>query len=134
MNDKIVTALGSLIAILVVISLIFYITFAGKIGYAELAPAAIAVILVAFSAYILWDRAKSISRGLPAKDERLERTNHRAGYYGFIAAIWSAVGVPLVSDILFGHELEGSQVSAAVVIISGFAFATSYLYLARKGN
>lgn len=134
MNGKIVTAAGFLMAILVLISLVAYITFAGTIGYADLAPAAIAIILVAFSAYILWDRARSISRGLPAKDERLEKINHKAGYYGFIAAIWSAVGVPLVSDIFFEHELEGSQVAGAVVIISGFAFAISYLYLARKGN
>lgn len=134
MKDRIGIVLGLLVTILVCISLVAYITFAGTIGYAELAPIAIVIILVAFSAYILWDRARSISKGLPAKDERLENINHKAGYYGFIAAIWSAVGVPVLTDILFGHELEGSQVTAAVVIISGFVFATSYLYLARKGN
>jgi uncharacterized membrane protein YqhA len=134
MKDKIGIALVLLITILVSISFAVYITFAGTIGYVELASVAMVIILVAFSAYIIWDRARNISKGLPARDERLEKINYKAGYYGFIAAIWSAVGVPLLSDILFGHELEGSLVTAAVVIISGFAFAASYLYLARKGS
>lgn len=134
MRDKIGIVVGLLVIILVIVSLTVYVAFAGAVGYAELAPITIAVVLIAFSAYILWDRTRSISKGLPAKDERLESINHKAGYYGFIAAIWSAVGVPLLSNILFGHELPGSQVTAAVVLISGFAFATSYLYLARKGN
>jgi len=49
--------------------------------------------------------------------------NYKAGYYGFIVAIWSAVGAPLAADVLFGHELEGSHVTAVVVIVSGFARA-----------
>lgn len=134
MKDRIVIALGVVIAVLVLVSLVAYIMFAGAIGYAEMAVPAIAIILVAFSAYILWDRAKNVSKGLPAKDERLENINHKAGYYGFIAAIWSAVGVPLLVDILFGCELEGSQVTAVVVIVSGFVLAMSYLYLARRGS
>jgi hypothetical protein len=133
-KDKIGIVLGLLVTILVFISLVAYIAFAGTIGYAELAPVAIAITLVAFSAYILWDKTRSISKGLPARDERLENITHKAGYYGFIAAIWSAVGAPVLVDIFFGRELEGSHVTAVVVIASGFVFATSYLYLARKGN
>jgi hypothetical protein len=134
MKDRIGIVAGLLVIVLVIVSLVAYFAFAGAVGYAELAPMTIIVILIAFSAYILWDRARSISKGLPAKDERLERINHKAGYYGFIAAIWSAVGVPVLCDILLGYELPGSQVTAAVVLISGFTFAMSYLYLARKGN
>jgi hypothetical protein len=134
MKDKIGIAIGLLIAVLVIISLTAYVMFAGTIGYGELAATAVVIILVVFSAYILWDRARSISKGLPAKDERLVNINYKAGYYGFIASIWSAVGAPLAADVLFGHELEGSHVTAVVVIVSGFVFAISYLYLARKGN
>jgi hypothetical protein len=134
MKDRIGIAIGLLIAALVIISLTAYITFAGTIGYGELAATAVVIILVVFSAYILWDRARSVSKGLPAKDERLVNINYKAGYYGFIAAIWSAVGAPLAADVFFGHELEGSHVTAVVVIVSGFVFAISYLYLARKGN
>ena len=134
MKEKRGIALGFSLVILVLISLIAYIISAGTIGYGEIAPGAIVVVLVAFAAYILWDRAKNISRGLPAKDERLENISYKAGYYGFIAAIWSAVFAPTLTDILFGYELEGHHVTAAVVIVAAFVFAASYLYLARKGN
>lgn len=134
MKDRIVIAVGLLITVLVIVSLAAYLMFVGTIGYAELSPVAIITVLVAFSIYILWDRARNVSKGLPAKDERLERINYKAGYYGFIAAIWSAVGGPLLVDILFDRELEGHLVTAVVVIVSGFVFAISYLYLARKGN
>lgn len=134
MKDKIVIAVGLLMAVLVIVSSAAYLMFVGAIGYAELAPAAIVTVLVAFSIYILWDRARNVSKGLPAKDERLEKINYKAGYYGFIAAIWSAVGGPLLVDVLFDRELEGHLVTAVVVIVSGLVFAISYLYLARKGN
>jgi DMSO/TMAO reductase YedYZ heme-binding membrane subunit len=135
MKDKIEIALGLVVAILVVMSFAAYVTFSwGIIGYAELGIVAIAVILLGFSAYILWDRARNISKGLPADDERMRNISYKAGYYGFIAAIWTAVGASPVADIFFGHELEGSHVTAVVVIVSGFVFAISYLYLARKGN
>jgi len=71
---------------------------------------------------------------LPASDERLKNVSYRAGYYGFIAAIWSAVFAPVLADTLLGHELEGHLVTAVVVIVSGFVFAVSYLYLAQKGH
>ncbi len=60
--------------------------------------------------------------------------NYKAGFYGFIAAIWSAVFGPLFIEILFDYELEGSRVTAVVVLVSGFVFAASYLYMNRKGN
>lgn len=44
----------------VIISLTAYIMFAGTIGNGELAATAVVIILVVFSAYILWDRARSI--------------------------------------------------------------------------
>jgi hypothetical protein len=134
-KDKIGIVLGLLVAILVFISLAAYVTFSwGIIGYAELGIVVIAIILLGFSTYIVWDRARNIRKGLPADDERMRNISYKAGYYGFIAAIWTAVGASPIADILFGHELEGSQVTAVVVIVSGFVFVTSYLYLARKGN
>ena len=63
-----------------------------------------------------------------------KKINWRAGYYGFIAAIWSAVFGPLMIDILFGYELEGSRVTALVVLVAGITFAASYLYLRRRGD
>ncbi|MCJ7570628.1 MAG: hypothetical protein MUO82_01960 [Candidatus Thermoplasmatota archaeon] len=107
---------------------------AGTMELTELLSLAIVIVLVLAATYIIWNRAKNIRKGLPAKDERLININYKAGYYGFIAAIWSAVGAPVVYDILFNHELEGHLVTAIVVLISGFIFVVSYLYLAWKGK
>jgi hypothetical protein len=126
--------MGFLLVALVLVSLVAYIVFAGAPAYGEVVIVAVVVVLVAFAGYIIWDRARSVSKGLPAADERLKNVNYRAGYYGFIAAIWSAVFAPVLADMLFGHELEGDLATAVVVIVAGFTFAVSYLYLARKGH
>jgi hypothetical protein len=134
MKDKLAIMMGILLVAVVLVSVALYSAAAGAIGYVELGVPAIAIILVAFAAYILWDKARNASKGLPSADERLKIASYKAGYYAFIVAIWSAVGAPVVYDILFEHELEGSEVTAIVVIASGFVFAVSYLFLARKGN
>jgi hypothetical protein len=134
MKDKMVIALGLSVIVLVLVSLAAYTAFVGTIGYGEIATVAVVAVLVAFATYIMWDRARSVSKGLPAADERLKNINYKAGYYGFIAAIWSSVFAPILADILLGHELEGHLVTAVVVVAAGFVFAISYLYLARKGS
>jgi hypothetical protein len=83
---------------------------------------------------VLWDRIKNIRKGLPAKDERIKLTEYKAGHYAFIAAIMSAVFGPIVIEILFDYELPGHLVTAVVVLVSGFVFAASYLYMYWKGN
>ena len=134
MKDKIGIVLGVGIAVAVIVTLSLFVLNAGTIELNEIIPIGIVLILVVSAFYILWDRIKNVQIGLPAKDERLSLSNYKAGYYGFIAAIWSAVGGPLLSDILFGHELQGSHVTAIVVMVSGMVFIATYLYLARKGN
>jgi membrane protease YdiL (CAAX protease family) len=134
LKEKTLIALILLVAVLVTFSMAVYLAFAGTIGYEEVASAGIIVILVAFAAYILWDKAKNKSKGLPAGDKRTKNITYKAGYYGFIAAIWSAVFAPLFVDIFFGYEMESDLVSGAVVLIGGLVFAASYLYMARKGN
>ncbi len=134
MKDKIGISLGIGIAIVVVVTLFLFAMNAGAIELNEIILLGLALVLIFSAFYILWDRLKNIQRGLPAKDERVIVTSYKAGYYGFIAAIWSAVGGPLISDILFGHEPEGHYVTAIVVIISGLVFIASYLYLSQKGD
>lgn len=134
MKDKIGISLGIGIAIVTVVTLSLFAMNAGAIELNEIILFCLALVLVFSAFYILWDRLKNVQRGLPAKDERVIVTNYKAGYYGFIAAIWSAVGGPLVFDILFEHELEGHYVTAIVVIISGLVFIASYLYLSQKGD
>ena len=134
MRDEIVTALGFAVLGLVVLSLAVYGAYSGMFRFEENATFGVVGIIVVFATYVLWDRVKNASRGFSTKDERLVTINYRAGYYGFIAAIWTAVGAPFVADVLFGRMLEGHIVTAIVVVVSGLVFAASYLYLARKGN
>ena len=132
-KDRELTAFSVIIIVAVVLTLFFYLAGAGDIEMEEIGMAGIVLIIVVFAIYIILDRIRNLKMGLPAKDEMEKKINWKAGYYGFIAAIWGAVFGPLVIDILFGYELEGSRVSALVVLVSGIVFAVSYLYLRRKG-
>ena len=133
MKDKIGIVLGIGIAAMALVTLTLYIISAGNFELNEIIPIGIVLIVVALAIYVLWDRIKNVKKGLPAQDERLKLTNYKAGFYAFIAAIWSAVFGPLVIEILFDYELPGHLVTAVVVLVSGFVFVASYLYLARKG-
>ena len=126
--------IGIVIAAAVIVTLAFYVLNAGDIDLNEILLVGVALILVVFALYLLWDRIKNIKKGLPAKDERSKLTSYKAGYYGFIAAIWSAVFGPLFFEILFDYELPGSRVSAVVVIVSALVFFASYLYMYWKGK
>jgi len=134
MKDKIGIILGLLATILVILTIAVYIMNAGTIELTESATLAIVIILILAASYIIWDRAKNIRKGLSAKDERLININYKAGYYGFIAALFSPLVGQFIADIILGRELTGSQVTAITVIVSGLVFVVSYLYLARKGN
>ena len=134
MKDKLGIVLGAGIVVAVLATLMFYILNAGNIELSEIFPIFIVIILVISAFYILWDRIKNVKKGLPAQDERLKLTSYKAGNYGFIAAIWGAVFVPLVIDILFDYELPGHLVTAVVVLCGGLVFMISYMYLAWKGN
>jgi hypothetical protein len=134
MKNKMEVILTIAITFIVIIAIATYLILLGPTGYQEITTAAILIVLIIFAVPILYGKAKNIKNGLPAKDERITGINHKAGYYGFIAAIWTAAFAPTLADILFGIEFEGSHVAASVVIVSGFVFAISYLYLARKGH
>ena len=134
MKDKkgILIGIGVVAAVLVTLSL--YVLNAGSIELKEISLIGVVLIIVALAVYVLWDRIKNVKKGLPAQDERLKLTSYKAGYYGFIAAIWSAVFAPLAIEILFDYELPGSRVTAVVVLVSGFVFVASYLYMYWRGK
>jgi len=134
MKDKLEILVGIGIAVAVIVTLYFFLINAGNIDSSEIISSGVVIILVASALYILWDRIKNVKRGLPAQDERLKITNYKACYYGFIASIWSAVGAPLISGIIFDYELPGHYVTAVVVLCGGLAFMLSYFLLAWKGN
>jgi len=134
MKGKKEIIVATVLVAMVLLTLFFYLMGTGEIEFNQILLVGIVVILVGLAMYIIWDRIKNVQKGLPAKDERLININYKAGYYAFIAAIWSAVFTPLFFDVSSGYELKGGDVTAIVVLVSGFVFVVSYLYLYRKGN
>ena len=118
----------------VLLTLFFYLMDTGEIDFDKIILVGIVLILVGLAMYTIWDKIRNVQKGLPGKDERTLYTSYKAGYYGFIAAIWSAVLIPTIIDIIFAYELDGGNVSAIVVLVSAFVFILSYLYLYWKGK
>lgn len=133
MKEKLTIILGIGITTLVIFTFGFYIFANPSIELFDVISIPIILIIVLSSSYIIYDKYKNIKVGLPTQDERLKNAAYKAGYYGFISAIWSAVGSNMLSIILFDQELRGGLVVAAVVLISGIVFMISYFYLSRKG-
>ena len=133
MKDKLTAIVGAGVAVLVIFTFMFYFLGKDTIELFDILSVIIVIILVTTSIYLIGDRVKNLKAGLPAQDERLKFAGYRAGYYGFIAAIWSAVGSNLGYNIIFDAELRGGLVTASVVLISGIVFMISYIYFSRKG-
>jgi len=134
MKDKIGIVLGIVTAAMIIVTLSLYVLNVGNIELTEISLIGIVLIIVVLAIYMQWDRIKNVRKGLPVKDERLKLTEYKAGYYAFIAAILSAPFAPLFIEKLFDYELPGSQVTAVVVLVSGFVFVASYLYMYWKGK
>ena len=120
--------------ILVIITATTYFSAAGTIEIQEAVVFGIIAIISVFAIYKLYDISKNAKQGLPNDDERTKNITYKAGYYGFIAAIWSSVFGPVVVNIIFDYEMPADYVSAIVVLTAGLVFAVSYLYFNRKGR
>ena len=134
MKDKLTVILGIGVTTLVLFTFAFYLINDKQIDLFDLISIPLLIIIILFSSYIIHDKLKNIKAGTPSQDERLKNAAYKAGYYGFITAIWSAVGSNLGYNILFDQELRGGLVVAAVVLTSAFVFIISYLYFSKKGN
>jgi len=134
MKEKMTIALGIVITTLVVFTFAYYILTDPSIELFDLISIPVILIIILTSSYIIYDKLKNIKAGLPTKDERLKQAAYKAGYYGFIAAIWGALLTNFGYNILYDEDLRGGLVVAAVVLISGIVFIVSYLYFSRKGN
>ena len=133
-GQKIVIMLGIGITTLVVFTFAYYILADPSIELFDIISIPIILIIILISSYVIYDRAKNIKKGLPAQDERLKLAAYKAGYYGFIAAIWSAIGSNMLSIFISDQDLRGGLVVAAVVLVSGSVFMLSYFYFSRKGE
>ncbi len=125
---------ATVLVAMVLLTLFLYLMGTREIEYNQIVSIGIVIVLVGLAMYIIWDKIRNVQKGLPGKDERTISINYKAGYYGFIAAIWSAVFTPLFFDVSSGNELRGGDVTAIVVLVSGFVFVVSYLYLYWKGK
>ncbi len=134
MNDKKGILIGIIIVGIVILTLALYLLNVRNIGLGDIAEVGIVLILVAFAIFVLWDKLRNVRKGLPTKDERVSIVSYKAGYYGFIAAIWTVVFSNVVTDTLFSRELAASELAGVTVIVSGFVFAISYMLLYRKGT
>jgi hypothetical protein len=134
MKGKKEIIVATVLVAMVLLTLFFYLMGTGEIELNQILLVGIVVILVGLAMYIIWDKIRNVQKGLPGKDERVISINYKAGYYGFIAAIWSAVFTPLFFDVSSGYKLKGGDVTAIVVLVSGFVFVVSYLYLYWKGK
>lgn len=134
MKEKMTIVLGIGVTTLVVFTFAYYVLANPGIELFDMITIPILAIIILTTSYIIYDKWKNIKAGLPTQDERLKQAAYKAGYYGFIAAIWSAVGSNMSSIMLFDEELRGGLVVAAVVLISGIVFMMSYFYFSRKGE
>ena len=129
MKEKrtVLTAIGIILAVICTMAL--YMLGAGELGIGEYSTMIIALLIVAGAVWFVKENITNIRKGLPTRDERSERINHRAGYYGFIAAIWIALGAAFLSE-------EGiilpDQVYAVVILGAVLVFVLSYIILARR--
>ena len=134
MKGKKEIIVATVVVAMVLLTLFFYLMGTGEIELNQIGLVGIAIILVGIAMYIIWDKIRNVQKGLPGKDERTISMSHKAGYYGFMAAIWSAVISPVIIDIIFGYEPDGGDVAAIVVLVSAFVFILSYLSLYWKGK
>ena len=134
MKEKMTIALGIGVVTLVLFTFGFYLIQNPTIELFHIISIPILLIIVLTSTYLIYDKYKNLKKGLPTKDERLKQAAYKAGYYGFISAIWSAIGSNWYSIIVYDQDLRGGLVVAAVVLTSGIVFIGSYLYFSRKGN
>ncbi len=134
MKGKKEIIVAAVVVALVLVTLFIYLLGTGQIELNQIGLAGIVIVLVGLAMYVIWDQIRNVQKGLPKKDERTISISHKAGYYGFIAAIWSAVFAPLFFDVSSGYELKGNDVTAIVVLVSGFVFVVSYIYLYWKGK
>ena len=134
MKDKLGIIIGFGISALVFFTMYIYLIAKDSVELFDIITVPIVLLLVILATYIIWDRLKNIKRGLPVADERLKIVSYKAGYYAFIAAIWSAIGSNMLSIFLYDEDLRGGLVVAAVVLVSGIVFMLSYFYFSIRGK
>lgn len=134
MKDKIKIVAGIGVIVVVIFTLLLYMISSDGREPSEYLLIVVPIIIILSASYMIGDRIKNMRSGLPQEDERSKSISYKAGYYGFIAAIWSAVGSNLASVMIYDEDLRGGLVVASVVLVSGLVFVIAYLVLMMKGD
>ena len=127
----------TLVGILVLIGVLFYILGSSNLDLGEFFLIIIPIILVIAAMVIIWDKIKNLRAGLPSEDERAKKLNWKAGAYSYFATIWISVGLlwyNIFAENLDLPILNVGQVIASIVLLSGLCFFTFSFYLMRKGD
>lgn len=131
MNNKVTLAMGIGIVLLVLATLSFYILGAGAISLQEYGMMGVVLLLVAGATVIVAMNYRNIRAGLPAKDERSRLIDMKASRYGFMAAIWIALGTAWMGDYI---TLPWRYNSYIIMLGAGLVFVFSYIILYYRGS
>jgi hypothetical protein len=127
----------TLVGIMVLIGVLFYILGSSKMELGELFLIIIPIILVIATLILVFDRIKNLKVGLPSEDERAKKINWKAGAYSYFSTIWIAVGLMwynIFAENLNLPILNVGQVIAAIILLSGLCFFGFSFYFMRKGD
>jgi hypothetical protein len=138
MKQKLVLLTGIGIVLAVAVTMMFYVSAMSSMNLQEYLMIFVIFIIVLAAAWLIKDRLGNMRKDLPVKDERQTGIAYRAGYYSWIASIWSAIGIMWIGIFLeeeLGYaSLTANWVVAGVVLISALVFFGSYFYLNRRGG
>ena len=127
----------TLVGILVLFGVIFYILGSSTLDLGDLILIVIPIFLVIGVMVVIWDKIKNLRAGLPSEDERAKKLNWKAGAYSYFATIWIAVGIMwynIFAENLNLYILNVGQVIAAIILLSALCFFIFNFYFMRKGD
>jgi hypothetical protein len=127
----------TLVGIMVLIGVLFYILGSSSMDLGEIFLIIIPIILVIATLILVFDRIKNLKAGLPSEDERAKKINWKAGAYSYFSTIWIAVGLMwynIFAENLNLPVLNVGQVIAGIILLSGLCFFGFSFYFMRKGD
>ena len=127
----------TLVGILVLFGVIFYILGSLNLDLGDLILIVIPIFLVIGVMVVIWDKIKNLRAGLLSEDERAKKLNWKAGAYSYFSTIWIAVGIMwynIFAENLNLYILNVNQVIAAIILLSELCFFIFNFYFMRKGD
>ncbi len=139
MDQKMKNVLGLVLGVTVIGTLLAYFLSVESIDLAGIVFIGIVPLLLVLGAtYLIWNRVKAVKAGLPAEDELSKKAVVKAGYYGFFAAIYGALGVMFYNSFteheLLWPVLDADRTAEAIILISAIVFMASALWMTFRGE